>query len=83
MVFQHNVFFRREEQLGRAVQRYLDLLKDALLDEHYLENELRIEYLTACAERKSPVDPVRARAIRPATGRRSSSGSAPRVGPAP
>jgi cephalosporin hydroxylase/predicted O-methyltransferase YrrM len=58
MVFQHNVFFRREEQLARAVQRYLDLLKDALLDEHYLEQELRIEYLTGCVERKSPLDPV-------------------------
>jgi cephalosporin hydroxylase len=27
------------------LRRYLDLLRDALLDEHYLENELRIEHL--------------------------------------
>jgi cephalosporin hydroxylase len=30
------------------VRKYLDLLRDALLDEHYLENELRIEHLLAC-----------------------------------
>jgi cephalosporin hydroxylase len=30
--------------------RYIDLLKGALLDEHYLENELRIEYLLECVE---------------------------------
>ena len=42
-----------------AATRYLDLLKGALLDEHYLENELRIEHLrrlhraTAAARRRS------------------------------
>ena len=34
-----------EGQAARATRRYLDLLKGALLDTHYLENELRIEYL--------------------------------------
>src|SRR4051812_30018197 len=33
----------------RAVRRYVDLLRAALLDEHYLDNEARIEYLLACA----------------------------------
>jgi cephalosporin hydroxylase len=45
MLTQHNVFFQREKQQKRAVARYLDLLKGALLDEHYLENELRIHHL--------------------------------------
>src|SRR5438045_1500500 len=33
---------------ARAIRRYLDLLRDALLDEHYLENELRIGHLLEC-----------------------------------
>jgi cephalosporin hydroxylase len=33
------------DRLVRAARRYLDLLRDALLDVHYLENELRIEHL--------------------------------------
>ena len=37
---------------GRATA-YLELLKGALLDEHYLENELRIDYLAECVERGS------------------------------
>src|SRR5207249_4114949 len=51
MLFQHNVFFHRERQLESAASRYLELLKGALLDEHYLENELRIDYLARCVER--------------------------------
>jgi cephalosporin hydroxylase len=35
---------------GRAARRYVDLLKGALLDEHYLENEARIGYLLECIE---------------------------------
>jgi cephalosporin hydroxylase len=41
----------------RAAQRYLDLLKAALLDEHYLENELRIEHLLACVREREEPDP--------------------------
>ncbi|HYH60783.1 MAG TPA: CmcI family methyltransferase [Solirubrobacterales bacterium] len=37
-------------------RRYLRLLRDALLDEHYLENELRIEHLLACARTGAEVD---------------------------
>ena len=42
-----------EDRIVAARQpRYLDLLKGALLDEHYLENELRIEHLVAtCIDR--------------------------------
>jgi cephalosporin hydroxylase len=38
------------------VRRYLDLLRDALLDEHYLENELRIEHLLECVIEGEDVD---------------------------
>ena len=34
-----------EAQIGRGAERYLDVVEAALLDEHYLENELRLEYL--------------------------------------
>ena len=37
--------FAIQTRAGRAARLYLDLLKGALLDEHYLENELRIEHL--------------------------------------
>ncbi len=42
-----------EERLARATRRYLDLLRDALLDVHYLENEVRIEYLIESRRRRS------------------------------
>ncbi len=51
MLFQHNVFYHGERQLDRAATRYLDLLKGALLDEHYLDNELRIEHLVRALDR--------------------------------
>jgi cephalosporin hydroxylase len=41
---------------ARVARRYLDLLRDALLDEHYLENELRIEHLLECIETGKDVD---------------------------
>jgi len=46
MVFQHNVFSNQEQQLAQAARRYLDILKAALLDEHYIENELRLHHLS-------------------------------------
>ncbi|HET8673832.1 MAG TPA: TylF/MycF/NovP-related O-methyltransferase, partial [Thermoleophilaceae bacterium] len=36
----------------RATRRYIELLGDALLDEHYLENELRIDELLGHAQRE-------------------------------
>jgi cephalosporin hydroxylase len=44
------------DRAERAVRRYLDLLRDALLDEHYLENELRIEHLLECVATGEDVD---------------------------
>jgi cephalosporin hydroxylase len=45
------------DRAPRATRRYLDLLRDALLDEHYLENELRIEHLLECIAAGAEVDP--------------------------
>jgi cephalosporin hydroxylase/GT2 family glycosyltransferase len=56
MLFQHNVFYRQEQILERASRRYLDLLKSALLDEHYLDNEVRLWYLADCISRNRTPD---------------------------
>jgi cephalosporin hydroxylase len=34
-----------EQQVGRSAGRYLEVVKAALLDEHHLDNEVRLEYL--------------------------------------
>jgi cephalosporin hydroxylase len=47
---------RTADRAARATGRYLDLLRDALLDEHYLENELRIEHLLECVRVGRDVD---------------------------
>jgi cephalosporin hydroxylase len=64
MVFQHTDHFRRESRADRAVARDLTLLKDALLNRHYLENEVRLSLLTAKGGNQRPHptelrDPVR------------------------
>jgi cephalosporin hydroxylase len=64
MIFQHTDHFRRNARSGRAVARHLALLKDTLLDRHYLENEVRLEQLSAKGGRQQPSalalrDPVR------------------------
>jgi cephalosporin hydroxylase len=64
MIFQHNVFYQRSAQVERATMRHLKVVKSALLDEHYLENEVRIEVLSSAsaAARRTPEilrDPVR------------------------
>ena len=64
MVFQHTDHFRRESRADRAVARHLALLKDALLNRHYLDNEARLSLLTARGRHARPSaaelrDPVR------------------------
>jgi cephalosporin hydroxylase len=44
-----------------AAQRYLDVVKAALLDEHYLENEVRLNYLQRCVRRGDKPDPLKLR----------------------
>ncbi len=62
IVFEHNILRVRDENIADANDRYLTLLRAALLDEHYLENELRIEYLLEIIRLGQPVnlDHVRA-----------------------
>ena len=51
----------RDERLARgADDRYLELLKGALLDEHYLENEVRSSTCSPAPRRGRPVDPEHA-----------------------
>ena len=65
MLFQHNTFYRSEQVLERSVDRYLDLLEGVLLDDHYLENEVRIDHLLDCVERGSaPVEDLLADPLR-------------------
>jgi cephalosporin hydroxylase len=60
MLFQHNVFFQRSEEVDRANARYLKVVKAALLDEHYLENEVRLELLSdPSAEPRRTADRLR------------------------
>ncbi len=57
LIFQHGVFFSAEERFEKSARRYLGVLKGALLDEHYLENEVRLAYLTECAASGREPDP--------------------------
>jgi cephalosporin hydroxylase len=64
MVFQHNDHFSRNKRADRAVARHIALLKDTLLNRHYLEDEIRLDQLTAKGGRQRPHpvalrDPVR------------------------
>jgi cephalosporin hydroxylase len=54
--WEQDVLRVRDAREERAIQRYLDLLKAALLDEHYIANEVRLEYLLGCAERGADVN---------------------------
>lgn len=56
MMFQHNVFFQREQFAARSARRYLDVVKKALLNEHYLENEARLGRLMEHVESGGNLD---------------------------
>jgi cephalosporin hydroxylase len=64
MIFQHTDHFRRNARVDRAIARHLAVVKDALLNRQYLENEIRLDQLTAKGGRQRPHpielrDPVR------------------------
>jgi cephalosporin hydroxylase len=42
------------ESVGRTARRYLTMLRGALLNQHNLENEARLEYLISCQENGVP-----------------------------
>ncbi len=50
MLYQHQVVFGQEEKDRRAADRYLGVVRGALLNEHYLEHELRLDYLESRIE---------------------------------
>jgi len=57
LIFQHGVFYGSQARFEKSAERYLNLLKAALLDEHYLENEVRLAYLSECASSGREPDP--------------------------
>jgi cephalosporin hydroxylase len=64
MIFQHNDYFRSNKRSDRAVARHISVLKNALLNRHYLEDEVRLQQLTAKGANQRPHavalrDPVR------------------------
>jgi cephalosporin hydroxylase len=61
MLYQHEVLYQYTRKAKRGAERYLNLLKGSLLDEHYLENEIRIGYLTSCVRAGVKADPDRLR----------------------
>jgi cephalosporin hydroxylase/predicted O-methyltransferase YrrM len=46
----------RDASVERGAARYLRLLKGALLDEHYIENEVRLQYLSDVISKGVPLD---------------------------
>jgi cephalosporin hydroxylase len=46
----HNLYYTTLPRLTDSVHAYLDLLKGALLNEHYIEQELRMHQLVQCLE---------------------------------
>ena len=56
----HNLHHGTTPQLEGAASRYLDLVKGAVLDEHYLENEVRIQHLMACYRGREETSAARA-----------------------
>lgn len=61
MIFQHRIFFEKEERIEALARRYLDSVIRGLIDEHYLENELRLAHLADCVTRPKPVELPRLR----------------------
>ncbi len=61
MIFQHNVHFQRADRVERATARHLKVLKASLLNEHYLDHEVRFAQL---AGRISGGGPLPAEALR-------------------
>jgi cephalosporin hydroxylase len=56
ILFQHNDYYGRRDLVSRGAARYLELLASALLDELYLDHELRLQYLASCIELGKPVE---------------------------
>ena len=55
MVSQHDLHFRVTRQVRKLLKAYLNNLKGSLLDEHYIENELRITHLLGSLRNGTPM----------------------------
>jgi cephalosporin hydroxylase/glycosyltransferase involved in cell wall biosynthesis len=55
---EHNAVYGGVARAVRGANRYLGVLKGAILNQQGLENELRLEYLTWCANTGQEPDPV-------------------------
>ena len=64
VVFSHNMDRIGNERLDRAIDRHLSLLRASLVDEHYLENEARLDIAAQAAQSGQAVDPAAVRAPR-------------------
>ncbi|MEJ7582475.1 MAG: hypothetical protein WKF43_00010 [Acidimicrobiales bacterium] len=53
-IFEHNWVRLLRRRIEQGAGRYLDLVKSALLDEHYLDNEVRLEYLASLPAGATP-----------------------------
>ena len=56
MLFQHNVYYQRDDKLERATAKYLRTVKASLLNAHYLENEARLAHYHARMAAGRPVE---------------------------
>ena len=61
MLFQHRIYFQKEEEISALANRYLDSIKSGLTNEYYLENELRIAHLADVVEKQRPPELPRLR----------------------
>jgi cephalosporin hydroxylase len=59
MLFQHNVYFERDEKLEHARAKHMKVLKAALLNEHYLDHEVRFALLTNHIQDGAPLHNLR------------------------
>lgn len=64
VVFSHNIERMRNDRLDRAVDRHLSLLRATLVDEHHVDNEVRLGLAVEAAVRRSRIDPEKFRAPR-------------------
>jgi cephalosporin hydroxylase/glycosyltransferase involved in cell wall biosynthesis len=61
MLFQHRIYFEHSERIEQLARIYLDSIKRGLVDEHYLENEVRLAHLADAITRPKPVELPRLR----------------------
>jgi cephalosporin hydroxylase/glycosyltransferase involved in cell wall biosynthesis len=56
MLFQHRIYFDHQSRIEDLATKYLDSIKRGLVDQHYLENEVRLAHLADAITRPKPVE---------------------------